>query len=57
MALIAIFAMGAVSTVGNTMNTVFWNPLPTISSAAFAALLGRAGRDGRRFGPVAFRTR
>ena len=27
MALIAIFAMGAVSTVGNTVNTVFWQSI------------------------------
>ena len=27
MALIAIFAMGAVSTVGNTVNTVFWQTI------------------------------
>ena len=27
MALIAIFAMGAVSVVGNTVNTVFWQSI------------------------------
>jgi Flp pilus assembly pilin Flp len=27
MALIAIFAMGAVSTLGNTVNTVFWQSI------------------------------
>ena len=27
MALIAIFAMGAVSAVGNTVNTVFWQSI------------------------------
>ena len=29
MALIAIFAMGAVSVVGNTVNTVFWQSIAT----------------------------
>jgi Flp pilus assembly pilin Flp len=29
MALIAIFAMGAVSTLGNTINTVFWQTIAT----------------------------
>jgi Flp pilus assembly pilin Flp len=29
MALIAIFAMGAVSALGNTINTVFWQTIAT----------------------------
>ena len=29
MALIAVFAMGAVSTLGNTVNTVFWQTIAT----------------------------
>ena len=29
MALIAVFAMGAVSAVGNTVNTVFWQSIAT----------------------------
>lgn len=31
-ALIAVFAVGAVTTVGNTINTVFWQ---TIAAASF----------------------
>jgi Flp pilus assembly pilin Flp len=31
-ALIAVFAIGAVTTVGNTINTVFWQ---TIAAASF----------------------
>ena len=29
MALIAIFAMGAVATLGNTVNTIFWQSIAT----------------------------
>ena len=29
MALIAIFAMGAVATLGNTINTIFWQAIAT----------------------------
>jgi len=29
MALIAVFAMGAVATLGNTVNTIFWQSIAT----------------------------
>jgi hypothetical protein len=37
-ALIALFALGAVSTVGQTIHTIFGRPLPRISSLSFAVL-------------------
>ncbi len=60
MALIAIFAMGAVSMVGKTITNVFWyGDCQQVSNVAFAALSsGAARRDGDRpQGRVASRTR